>query len=117
MKQLITPRDGVAQGLLSCWHVPRPTCQHVQWLVQAREQRLWREQLQARRCQLDGQWKPIQTNTHLCHCPGVGRGQLEPGPHRLRTLEKQRHRWYTRECCTCGEVGRIGQCQRRHGEV
>src|SRR5579864_1690404 len=43
IEQLIAPLDGVTQGLLSCWHIPRPTRQHGKPPTQPRQQDLWRQ--------------------------------------------------------------------------
>src|SRR6266849_3314069 len=50
IEQLIAPLDGVTQGLLSCWHIPRPTRQHGQPPTQARQQERRRQQFHASRC-------------------------------------------------------------------
>ncbi len=54
IEQIVTPFDGVVQRLLTFRHVARGALEHVRVLLQAFEQHVRREDLAARRGQLDG---------------------------------------------------------------
>src|SRR6266566_2340241 len=92
-KQVVAPLDRLAQGLLAGGHITCAAGQKGQTLPQTGQQELRREQPDARRCQLDGEWESIQANTDLCHSRGVGVRHLEIRLDCLRTFDKERHRF------------------------
>ena len=50
IEQVIAPRDGVTERLVSRWHISRSTRQHLQTLVEPLEQGLWGQEFDACRC-------------------------------------------------------------------
>src|SRR5713101_3617158 len=90
-EQAIAPLKRVAQRLLPCRYIASLTRQGGQSMLQSCQQGLRREQVEASRCQLDGQGQPVETSTNLCNGTCIGAGQLKIGRNRLRPLQEKCH--------------------------
>ena len=86
-------------------------------MLQARQQRVRRQQLDARGRQLDGQGQPIQAPADLGHRRGIGGREGEVGLDGPCALEEEVDRGDLCQGCDVGTVCRVGQRQRRHGEL
>jgi len=115
-QQVVAPGQGGAQRALALRQVARSVHQFGETALQARQQRLGREDPHARRRELDGQRQPVQPDTDRRHVGRVPLGEGEVGAHRLRALHKEGNRREARDRGRVGAVRRGGQGQRRHGE-
>src|SRR5215471_1677639 len=116
-EQIMTPLDGIAQGLLPGGYITYTADEQRQTLPQTRQERLWWEQPDARRRQFDGQWEPIQAHADFCHERRVGVCHLELRGDRLRPLDEEGHRLVLREGKEIRQVPGIRERQGWHVEL
>jgi hypothetical protein len=114
VEQVVTPGDGVAQGLLASGQIARSAGKEWQPLVEPRQQRLGGEDADARRRQLQRQRQPVQARADLSNCCRVVRCQGEAGLCRLRPLDEERHGRHCRQRRHVGHLSWLGQRQGRH---
>ena len=111
-EQVVAPGDRVAQGLLSRRQVTRPPRQRRQAALQPRQQRRRRQELDARRGQLDRQRQPVQPADDLGDGLGILRRQGEARPQRLRARDEQGDGVVARQLGQRWQRHRIGHRQR-----
>ena len=96
-EQVVAPGDRLAQGLLANGQIAGPACQRSQPVLQPREQRLRRENVDTRGGELDGQGQAIEAVADLddrVYVP-IGDGELRLG--RLCSLEEEPDRLVARQ--------------------
>ncbi len=89
IQQVITPGDGVPQGLLARRPVPPTTGQEFQALFQAGQHGARRQELNPGSGQLDRQGQPIQPGADLGHGKRRLGCELKVRLDRLGALDKQ----------------------------
>ena len=92
LQQVIAPGNGVAQGLLALWQVPRSPTGQREPTLQSCQQGSRGEQREDRRSQLQRQWQPVQALADLDDGGRILSREGEIGPGFVRTLDEQRHR-------------------------
>ena len=112
VEQIVAPRDRAPQRLLPVGEIARARLQQAEAALQPRQDRRGRQQLDARRGQLDRQRQPVQAGADLGDRRGVVVGDLESRLDRERPLDEQPDRLVLRH--TLGGRARIGEHQRRH---
>src|SRR5260370_25605241 len=93
------------------------TRQHGKPTVEPTEQRLGRQQVDTRRCQLQGQRQPVQADADLGYSSGVVLRKDKLGLHHLRTLNEKGDRRVLQKLLICWQVKRIGQGERRNRKL
>ena len=88
-EQVVRPGDRVLDRLVAGRGIARSGRQHLQALTQQRQHRGRREHGRSCRGQLDRQGEPVQPPAHLCHRPGVLRGEAEARIDGLRPLHEE----------------------------
>ncbi len=112
----MAPINRGAQGLLAGWQRARPPAQQLQPTAQALQQRLRRQQPHPCGRQLDRQRQTVQTLADRTHRAGIGLGQAELPPGRLRALDKQPHRLDLQHLVVRGQGVQVRQGQGRDQE-
>jgi hypothetical protein len=107
-EQVVAPGDRRPQRLLSLGRVSGPARENWEPLLQASEQGIGRQDLDARRSQLDGERQAVEAAADLGHGP-VGRKIGADGPC---ALVEERHRvvlgqWRDRILLLQGQVERL----------
>ena len=108
------------QGLLPGGQVTRPAGEEGQAALQPGEQLVGREQLDARRRELEREGQPVQPPADRGHGRGALRRQREAGDGGARALDKEGHRSPPQEGLRRRSPGRPilrRQGQRGHGEL
>ena len=116
IEQVIAPGDGVAHRLLARGEIARPALEDVQPAVEPSQQRIWREQTDARGGKLDGQRQAVQPRTDLDHGRGIVGRDLEAGLDRLRAIDEEANRICTPDLVDRGGCffgARVVVCQSR----
>src|SRR6266699_458384 len=117
IEEIITPTDGVTQGVLPGGSILPSTRQHSKPVVETPQQGLGRQQFAPRRCQLQGQGQPVQSDTDLGDCCRVILRKDKSGLHHLRTLHEQGDRRVVQQLLMCWQVEWIGQGERRNRKL
>jgi hypothetical protein len=81
LEEVVAPLDRRPERLLALGQVAGPAAEELQAVSEAVAESLGREEVQARRGQLDGQRQAIETPADLEHRGGVVVGQAEVGSH------------------------------------
>ena len=93
------------------------TRQHGKPTVEPPEQCLGWQQFAPRRCQLQGQWQPIQPDADLGYCNRVVLRECKIWLHHLRTLNEKGDRSVLQQLLMCWQVERIGQGEGRNRKL
>src|SRR6266567_2150308 len=117
IEEIITPANGVTQGVLPGGSILPSTRQHGKPVVETPQQGLGRQQFAPRRCQLQGQGQPVQLDTDLGYSSRVVLRKDQVGLHHLRALHEQGDRRVVQQFLMSWQVKRIRQGERRHGEL
>src|SRR5262249_24337697 len=88
-KQLVAPVDGAAQRALTISDIASRPRQECQAMIQAIEDLLWRQHVDARGRELDRQGQPVYAAADCRHRTSVVVSQLEAGPGSAGTLHEQ----------------------------
>ncbi len=91
VEQVIAPRDRPAQRLLALGQAAARRGEQIQALAEASQDRVRREQLDAGRGELDGEWQAVEATADVEDGRGIGVGQPEVGSDGHRALHEQRH--------------------------
>jgi hypothetical protein len=110
----IAPVDGAPERLLASRQVTPPARQQPEPAAQARQQRLRRQELDARGGQFQGQGQAVQPATELGHGRRVGVRDLEVWSDRSGALDEQGHGLVLGQRRRLARVARRGQRQRGH---
>ncbi len=97
VEDVVAPRDRAAERLLALREVPRAAAQGSQLVRQAGEDRIRRQQLDARRRELDRERHAAQPRADRGDGRGVVVGDLEVRLDGRRTLDEQPHRLVGRQ--------------------
>src|SRR3989442_1559990 len=116
-QEIITPTDGVTQGVLTGGSILPASRQHSKPVGEAPEQCLGRQQFAPRRCQLQGQGQPVQPDADLGYSSRVVLRKDKSGLHGLRTLNEKGDRRVVQKLLMCWQMEWIGQGERRHRKL
>src|SRR5260370_42097243 len=114
IQEIITPADGITQGVLPGGSIMPSTRQNGKPMVKPPEQGLGRQQFAPRRCQLQGQGQPVQSDADLGYSSRVVFRKDKSGLHHLRTLNEKGNRRVLQQLLGCWQVERIGQGEWRN---
>src|SRR5437763_9301404 len=89
IEQMVAPGNRIAQALLARWYIASPARQEGEPLGESGQQGLRREQGDAGGRQFNGQWQPLQADTHRGYGTSVGAVDLERRLEGLGTLEEK----------------------------
>ena len=89
IEKVVAPVDRPAQRALSLRHVTSSAREKAQALLEARQDRLRREDLGPSGGQLDRQWQAVQPRADRSHRRSVLAGEPEVGPCRAGALDEQ----------------------------
>src|SRR2546421_4532874 len=117
IQEIITPVDGITQGLLPGGSILPSTRQHGKPMVQPPQQGLGRQQFTPRRSQLQGQGQPVQLDADLGESSRVVLRECKIGLHCLRTLNEKGDRPILQKLLMRWQVERIGQGERRNRKL
>ena len=99
---------------MALWTVARPAGQEAQAIAQPREHGLRREDVDARRRQLDRQRQAVEARADLRHGRRILVGHLEVGLHAHGPFDEQGNRLVLRKALRSLMQLRIGRGKRRH---
>src|SRR5437667_2468546 len=116
-QEIITPADGVTQGVLPGGSILPSPRQHGKPMGKPPEQGLGRQQFAARRCQLQGQGQPIPLDADPGYCSRVVLRKDKSGLHHLRPLNEQGDRRVVQQLLVCRQVEGIGQGEWRNRKL
>src|SRR5215213_2475742 len=112
-EQIVTPGNRITHRLLPRREVAGASGQQRQALLQAPQQRLWWEQFDKGRGELNRQRKAIEPMANLRHRGGVVHSHGEAGLHRSRPLDKEANRLELEHVLERRQVLRIRHQERR----
>ncbi len=113
VQQVVTPRDGPAQGALSLGDIAGAARQERQAPVEPGEDRRRIEELDPGRGQLDGEGEAVEADADGGDRRRVPSIKLEVGAHGTRALDEERDRIEPGERLEWRQVARVGDAQRR----
>jgi len=116
VEEVVTPADGRPQRLLPLRPIAPAAGEEPQAIVKTRQDRLGRQQADARRRQLDGQREPVQLVADLRHHRHVVVREPEPGHHVACPREKEADRGKARQTVYADLPEPVGCSERRHGQ-